>query len=242
MAINQNSLSSEEILDLYRGLQQQPVSKSDVDEELFKISTLFPNPRRQNIFDLASALSAGLAAQAASGQPPSIAYGLTAGFNSFNEGNQIKRIEADKIKQQAKMMAYQQAEAKKERELEFSKDILEKQFELSLKSGGFMEGTGDLASALNFIARAEKNPALRNTLEYKLALAVAERSRASIQQTEQGAVPVTQPGLDVQKVLKKFRGEPTNTITDDDGVVWTPTDKVYDDKTVYTDGTNEAVF
>ena len=50
-----------------------------------QMSMLFPAPRRQTIFDLASDLSAGLAAQAASGQAPSIGYGLAAGFNALSD-------------------------------------------------------------------------------------------------------------------------------------------------------------
>lgn len=65
--------------------------------------------RRASIFDLATSLSKGLTAQAASGQPPSIGMGFAMGFNSFSDYErarqqaQVDRME--KIKMQAASMA-----------------------------------------------------------------------------------------------------------------------------------------
>lgn len=229
---------SEELLNL----QTDPITASDVQAEMSQMSMLFPEPRRQTIFDLASDLSAGLAAQAASGQAPSIGYGLAAGFNAFSEGAELKRLEAEKIRQQAALMAYQQVEAKRAQQLELSKEYLEQQFDLALEQGGFMEGTSSLASALNYVVRAEKNPALKDTPEYALAVAVAKQPKVTLQQTETGTIPVEQPGIDVEGILSSYRKNQANTITDDNGVTWTPTGKTFQGKPVYSDGTNEAVF
>jgi len=229
---------SEELLNL----QTDPITASDVQAEMSQMSMLFPEPRRQTIFDLASDLSAGLAAQAASGQAPSIGYGLAAGFNAFSEGAELKRLEAEKIRQQAALMAYQQVEAKRAQQLELSKEYLEQQFDLALEQGGFMEGTSELASAVNYVVRAEKNPSLKGSPEYALAVAIAKKPRVTLQQTEQGTVAVEQPGIDVEGILQTYRATQLNTITDDNGVTWTPTGKTYQGKPVYSDGTNEAVF
>ena len=65
--------------------------------------------RGPSIFDLATNLSKGLSAQAASGQAPSIGMGFAMGFNSFSDYEsarqqaQIDRLE--KIKMQAASMA-----------------------------------------------------------------------------------------------------------------------------------------
>ena len=115
-------------------------------------------------------------------------------------------------------------------------------FDLALEQGGFMEGTSSLASALNYIVRAEKNPALKDTPEYALAIAVAKQPKVTLQQTETGTIPVEQPGIDVEGILSGYRKNQANTITDDNGVTWTPTGKTFQGKPVYSDGTNEAVF
>ena len=139
-------------------------------------------------------------------------------------------------------MAYQQVEAKRAQQLELSKEYLEQQFDLALEQGGFMEGTSELASAVNYVVRAEKNPTLKGSPEYALAVAIAKKPRVTLQQTEQGTVAVEQPGIDVEGILQTYRATQLNTITDDNGVTWTPTGKTYQGKPVYSDGTNEAVF
>jgi len=242
MSTGITSLNPADISQQYVNLQTDPITASDVQAEMSQMSMLFPEPRRQTIFDLASDLSAGLAAQAASGQAPSIGYGLAAGFNAFSEGAELKRLEAEKIRQQAALMAYQQVEAKRAQQLELSKEYLEQQFDLALEQGGFMEGTSELASAVNYVVRAEKNPTLKGSPEYALAVAIAKKPRVTLQQTEQGTVAVEQPGIDVEGILQNYRATQLKTITDDSGVTWTPTGKTFQGKPVYSDGTNEAVF
>ena len=69
-------------------------------------------------------------------------------------GAELKRLEAEN--KTGGTMAYQQVEAKRAQQLELSKEYLEQQFDLALEQGGFMEGTSSLASALNYVVRAEK--------------------------------------------------------------------------------------
>jgi len=73
------------------------------------LEPLGQKPQRASIYDLATNLSKGLTAQAASGQAPSIGMGFAMGFNSFSDYErarkqaQIERME--KIKTQAASMA-----------------------------------------------------------------------------------------------------------------------------------------
>ena len=56
------SLNPADLSEQYLNLQTDPITASDVQTEMSQMSMLFPEPRRQTIFDLASDLSAGLAA------------------------------------------------------------------------------------------------------------------------------------------------------------------------------------
>ena len=73
------------------------------------LSPLGQQQRGPSIFDLATSISKGLTAQAASGQAPSIGMGFAMGFNSFSDYErarqqaQLERME--KIKMQAASMA-----------------------------------------------------------------------------------------------------------------------------------------
>ena len=59
------------------------------------------------------------------------------------------------------------------------------------------KGTGMQAQMFNLVSEAETNPALKNTPEYKLA--VAQLSKPQIIQTETGTKQI--PGLDIQGIL-----------------------------------------
>jgi len=73
------------------------------------LEPLGQKPQRASIYDLATNLSKGLTAQAASGQAPSIGMGFAMGFNSFSDyekaRKQAQTERMEKIKTQAASMA-----------------------------------------------------------------------------------------------------------------------------------------
>ena len=156
-----------------------PATMADYQSEADRLSFLAPQPRKQSIYDLASDLSAGLAAQAASGQPASIGYGLTAGFNKFSEGAALRRKERDKYKQQIMMMAYESVEKKRAEQKALAQQAGTYDFELALeraKNGdqGVFGGLNSVEGrAIDFLARLKANPnlAVTNKAEFDAAKA-----------------------------------------------------------------------
>ena len=193
-------LQPQYIIDLYEGLSSPSITAEDIQAETQKLSSLLPEPRKQNIFDLASSVGAGLVGAAA--DPRGLGAGLSAGFQAFNQRAAKLKSERDAIKQQAAMLAYQQVQDKRKEQLETSKEILEMQFKAALEGGGgLFESTSVESSALYYILRAEANPDLKNTPEYKIAVAVASKPRTTLQQTETGTIQVEIPGLDIAEIL-----------------------------------------
>ena len=78
-----SSLTPEDIISLYGAQRSAPVTKEDIETQAAQMAGLFAQPKKQNIFDLASEVGAGLVAGASS--PGGFGVGLTAGLKSFNE-------------------------------------------------------------------------------------------------------------------------------------------------------------
>lgn len=235
-------ISMEDIISLYGGVKQKPVTQEDIQTEMESLSGLYAQPRRMSIYDLATELSRGLAAQAQSGQAPSIGTGLALGFQSFSDNIQKRKDEAEKIKSELKQIAFAQAQKRKQEEAEMSKEIIEMQFDAALKAkeDGIFKGTSTESSALNFILRAENDPKLKDTPEYRVALAIAGRPRQQIVQTEKGAIVQELPALDIEKILTANTGV-QQTITEG-GKTYTYSGKMIDGKPVYLDENNNPVF
>lgn len=235
-------ISMEDIISLYGGVKQKPVTQEDIQTEMESLSGLYAQPRRMSIYDLATELSRGLAAQAQSGQAPSIGTGLALGFQSFSDNMQKRKDEAEKIKSELKQLAFAQAQKRKQEEAELSKEIIEMQFDAALKAkeDGIFKGTSTESSALNFILRAENDPKLKDTPEYRVALAIAGRPRQQIVQTEKGAIVQELPALDIEKILTANTGV-QQTITEG-GKTYTYSGKMIDGKPVYLDENNNPVF
>ena len=170
----------EQYLETIGGLTPPPAATmADYQAEANRLSFLAPAPQRQSIYDLASDLSAGLAAQAASGQPASIGYGLTAGFNTFSEGAALRRRERDKYKQQIMMMAYESVEKKRAEQKALQEQAANYDFEIAIEQAK-NSGTGIFGGlnstegrALDFLARLRANPnlAITNKAEFEAAKA-----------------------------------------------------------------------
>ena len=231
-----------------------PLNVANIQAEAENLSQLFGgNQRRPTIYDLASDLSSGLAQQAASGRPPSVGYGLAAGFNLFSESARKKREAADALKQKLMEMAYAKTEKERERQLEFSKLAAQAGFDYQLQqlkeTGGTIEGTGPAVWAWNFVLAAQKDPTLKTRApdDYAAAVAILGKEQRSLVQTESGTLQVVTPGYDVETIFSGSGSTPSVStgVRIENGVTYTPavnldgTPKTSDGKLVYTapDGT-----
>ena len=209
-----SSLSPEDIIALYGAQKSAPITTEDIQAEAQQLSGLFVQPKKQNIFDLASEVGAGLV-----------------------EWNTFEKIqsEKDKMQQQVAMLAFKQVEAKRKEQAEMSKEILEMQFDAALDGQGVDFGSSTLGKALAFIIQAEKNPELKNSPEYKVAVAVAGQDKNQIIQTETGAISVTVPGIKVDEIFAKKNITPPPSTVVDAGVTYTFTGRYKNDKPIYAD-------
>ena len=208
-----SSLTPEDIINIYGAVQAAPVTAADIQAQAAQMAGLFSQPRKANFFDLASEVGAGLVAGASA--PGGFGVGLTAGLQSFNEVAQKRRAEADKIRQEMSMLAYQQVEAKRQEQLATSKELIEMQFEAALEGQGSDFGSSTLGKALGFIAQAERNPSVKTipdpnnptkripNPDYLIAKAIAKQEKTSVIQTETGAQTITIPGIDVDSIFEK---------------------------------------
>ena len=195
-------ISPEDIVTLMSNLKREPVTAEDVLKEQQELANIFPQPRKKNFFDLASEIGAGLVAGASS--PGGFGVGLTSGLQAFNESVAKREAERDKMRQELTTLAYKQVQQRRDEEMTLAQDLLEKKYDLALESGEEVNfGSSTLGKALAYIVRAEKNPKLKESPEYKIAVAIAQQDKTSIVQTEQGASAVTVPGLDIEGILKE---------------------------------------
>jgi len=199
-------------------LKKLYANKPDVDFESVQgraeeLGKFFPAPRKASIFDLASALSQGLAANAQNARPTPIGYGLAAGFNLFSEQERKRRAEADRLKRDLILMAKKEAEAKAAQDMRLVEMGLDAELKLKLeqiKKGqdvtGFTGG-GLKGSAMNIILQAATDPSKLDTPEFRLQyeLAKEELQRTTIQpiQTETGTRFVEKKGMNVADVFNR---------------------------------------
>jgi len=195
---------SQEYIDSLRKIDRSPSSFEDVQARAQELAKYIPAQRRMSIYDLASSLSRGLMQ---SDRTTAIGYGLAAGFDLFNQEAQRRRNEADKMKQELLLMARKEVDEERANDVRLQEAGLEADFKLKLERikqgdamGGIFQGKGDLASALNFILRAQTDPTLKDTPEYRAAVAVASKPRQQVVQTEEGAKVVMVPGIDVTAI------------------------------------------
>jgi len=221
-----------------------PITQSDIGARIQELSSLFGRPRRQmGLGDLALALSRGLVQQAQSGRPTSIGYGLALGFNIFNEAKNKRREEAEKIKQELALMAYSQLERERKEKMAIDQQLAQANLEILLKQmaqgGQFFPGKTERAAALNYILRAEKDPSLKETDEYRIARALVEQPRRSYQQTEQGLIEIQQPGLNLDRIFDRGPATATPDAPPIEG--YTFTNQYKDGKPVYRNNATGAL-
>ena len=201
-------MTPEDIIALYGAQTSAPITAADIQAQAAEMSGLFPEPKKQNIYDLASALGAGLVGAAS--DPRGLGAGLTAGFQSFNERSKKIQAEKDAIKQQMTMLAYEQVQAKRKEQAETSNKVLEMQFKAALEGKeGVDFGGSERGKALAFIAAAERNPSLKTipdpnnpgqmipNPDYTIAVLIAKQER--VINTDTGSIRI--PGIDIEAVF-----------------------------------------
>lgn len=234
---------SQEYIDSLRKIDRSPSSFEDVQARAQELAKYIPAQRRMTIYDLASNLSRGLMQ---SDRPTAIGYGLAAGFDLFNQEAQRRRAEADKMKQELLLMARKEVDRERADDVRLQEAGLEADFKLKLERikqgdamGGIFQGKGDLASALNYILRAQTDPTLKNTPEYRAAVLVASKPRQQVVQTEEGAKVVMVPGIDVSVITGDSQTQkPDQDIPDG----FTFTGKFVDGKPVYRNADGQEGF
>jgi hypothetical protein len=196
-------------LTMMESIQSAPVSNTDIFAEAQRLSSLFPQQRNANFFDLATALSRGLTAQARSGQPASVGQGLAMGFNAFSEGVAKRQEAKENFLKELQMMAYQSVEKKRAEQLALRKEAGTMDFKIALErakqgEGGIFSGLNSIEGrALNFMTRYKEDPTLkdREPAAYANALMVLSRPEYTQVLTDLGIqiVPLP-PKYDVEKL------------------------------------------
>tara|TARA_A100000172_G_scaffold25596_1_gene14940 strand:- start:3262 stop:4074 length:813 start_codon:yes stop_codon:yes gene_type:complete len=196
-----------------KSIDRLPASADEISTRLAELNQLFPARRPPNIFDLASSLGRGLMMGAQSGRPTSLGYGLSAGFDLFNQQARKNREEANALRRELMLLARKEVQQEKATDIALQEKGLEASFKLELEKlkstgGGLFKGKGDLASALNYILEAAKNPSMvRDEFgnirpEYVIAKAIVEQPRSQVVQTDQGASVVTTQAINVDQIFK----------------------------------------
>ena len=221
---------------------QAPPTYADISERARELSMLMPQQRKANIYDLATSLSQGLTQQAASGRPSSVGYGLAAGFNLFSEAAQKRRAVADEMQSKLMQMAYSDLEKRKADSQLMQEKMLDSNFKYELEmlkqNNGYFQGKSVESAALNMIIEGEKNPELKKTTEYKVALALITKPRPSTIQTERGTESIMLPGLNLDDVLNNSSSAPAATVNAPAGSTFTGQYK--DGKPIFKDNDPNA--
>ena len=186
--------------------ERDRTAADDVTTRVQELQKIFQStqPRRKNIYDLATALSKGIAANAENRASP-LGYGLAAGFNLFSDAAAETREEKRKLEQELGMLAYKQLEQERKDEAEVDQLLAEQKLELLLEQmklgGAYFPGKDLKSQVLNTLLKGERDPEFKKTPEYKLAVAEYERITRTIVQTESGTQIVEQDSRRVEDVF-----------------------------------------
>lgn len=190
----------------------QPIRQQDFQSRLGELSMLASAPRRSTIYDMATNLSQGLTAQAQSGRPSSIGYGLAQGFNLFSEAAAQKAEAAEAVKQSMKMAAFESLQRDQENQRAMKRAIADAKLGVGMQElkqsdalelqaltdqAGAMSGFSGKsldAQVMKILAEGERNPLYKTTPEYKLAL--AEYMRPKIVTGPTGSFEQTRPPIE----------------------------------------------
>ena len=141
-----------------KGTNTPNVDINSARQRAEELSGLFPSTRRTSIYDLASDISAGLTAQAASGQAPSIGYGFAQGFKMFNDAEAARRNKAEQMKQSLVLKAYGELQDKRQKSIDYRQLAATKALEAEIEARGssdYFAGSGLENQARNYITKAQ---------------------------------------------------------------------------------------
>ena len=217
----------DQYLEMLKNTQAAPATMQDYQTAAEKLSFLMPQQRSSNLYDMASDLSRGLAEQAASGRPPSVGYGLAAGFNLFSKNTEALKEKREAAKQALMTMAYQDVEKKRAEQKAMRTAAMDYDFKMKLeemkKTGELFGGTNNDASAWNYILSKVdtatndwkmvpdgKGGVMKydpNTdPHYAVAKATLEKSKTEVRNVPgQGQVQIQTPGYNVEGALNLNR-------------------------------------
>ena len=143
--------------------ERDRTAADDVTTRVQELQKIFQStqPRRKNIYDLATALSKGIAANAENRASP-LGYGLAAGFNLFSDAAAETREEKRKLEQELGMLAYKQLEQERKDEAEVDQLLAEQKLELLLEQmklgGAYFPGKDLKSQVLNTLLKGESDP------------------------------------------------------------------------------------
>tara|TARA_R100001460_G_scaffold60033_1_gene100076 strand:- start:601 stop:1383 length:783 start_codon:yes stop_codon:yes gene_type:complete len=193
-----NSTAYQDYLDTLDQISKRDrTSPSDVATRVQELQQIFQMtaPRRQNIYDLSTALSKGITENAKNRASP-LGYGLAAGFNLFSDAANQTREEKRKLQQELGMLAYKQLEQERKEEAEMDQLLAEQKLELLLEQmklgGAYFPGKDVKSQILNTLLKGEADPEFKKTPEYKIAVAEYEKITRNIVQTESGTQIIEQ--------------------------------------------------
>jgi hypothetical protein len=185
-------------------IKESPLNIADVKSKAEEYGELFPQTEPQSFYDLAGALAKGIF-KAQAEKFPTLGRGLGYGFEIFNQANDKRKQEKQKLTNALMTMALQSAETNKKRDYELRSKLAEIEFENLIKAqitrGNLFTGKTPFEQALNFIMTNKNDPKIIKSPEYAIMYGIATKPNTQIVQTESGALPVTTPGLDLSGVV-----------------------------------------
>ena len=212
-----NSTAYQDYLDTLDQISKRDrTSPSDVATRVQELQQIFQMtaPRRQNIYDLSTALSKGITENAKNRASP-LGYGLAAGFNLFSDAANQTREEKRKLQQELGMLAYKQLEQERKEEAEMDQLLAEQKLELLLEQmklgGAYFPGKDVKSQILNTLLKGEADPEFKKTPEYKIAVAEYEKITRNIVQTESGTQIIEQVPRRVDDIFGG-EGDPSGQI------------------------------
>jgi hypothetical protein len=175
----------------------QPITPFELSQRVDNLRMLATDRPKKNIYDMASSLGAGLTAQAQSGRPSSVGYGLSLGFKDFNDQINKNKELAEQEAQQLRMMAYEEAKAERDRarkiEETVAQNIFETQVEAEEDASGF--GSSYKGILMSKVQKVIADPNYRFSPEYGLAYDAL--TKPTLRQLPDGST-ISEPGVDLR--------------------------------------------
>lgn len=181
--------------------QSSPIGQADLAQRVAQLQMLSTNRPRKTIYDMASSLGGGLTKQAQSGRPSSIGYGISMGFDGFNDQINKNKELAEQEAQALRMAAYEELKAERNKVRSINETVATNIFETETEkevaaakaaaeaadgsSGSF--GSSYKAQLLNAISRGQRGEIPLNDPDYIFAWKILSQKGQKVDPTT-GAV------------------------------------------------------